>query len=198
MSTYSTRKMSGKPTTIKEALAKWEEKSGETVKDAKIVKLFCQLPPIDKMDNALSALSCCEKLSLSTNSIEKIANLNGLKHLKILSLGRNNIKMLTGLDVVGDTLEELWISYNLIEKLKGVNVLRKLKILHMSNNQVKDWNEFTKLNELPYLEDLVFIGNPLHESEELTEFTNSVAKKLPRLKKLDGIPVIRDEDDEDE
>lgn len=36
-------------------------------------------------------------LSLSTNNIEKIANLNGLKNLKILSLGRNKIKTLTGL-----------------------------------------------------------------------------------------------------
>lgn len=48
--------------------------------------------------------------------------------LKILSLARNSIKSLTGLEAVGDTLEELWISYNYIEKLKGINVLKKLKV----------------------------------------------------------------------
>lgn len=59
---------------------------------------------------------------------------------------------------MGDTLEELWISYNLIEKLKGVGVLKKLKVLYMSNNLVKDWTEFSKLQDMPNLEDLVFVG----------------------------------------
>ena len=68
------------------------------------------------------------RLSISTNMIERIANLNGLKNLKILSLGRNCIKNLTGLEVVGDTLEELWISYNYIERLNGITVLKKLKV----------------------------------------------------------------------
>ncbi|XP_015763852.1 PREDICTED: dynein light chain 1, axonemal-like isoform X2 [Acropora digitifera] len=85
------------------------------------------------------------KLSLSTNCIEKIANLNGLRNIKILSLGRNNIKNLNGLEAVADTLQELWVSYNNIEKLKGIGVLKKLKVLYMSNNQVKAWDEFQKL-----------------------------------------------------
>lgn len=76
-------------------------------------------------------------LSLSSNAIDKIANLNGLKKLKILVLSRNNIKNLNGLDAVGDTLEQLWISNNNIEKLKGVHVLKKLKVLYIANNGVK-------------------------------------------------------------
>ncbi|XP_048340350.1 dynein axonemal light chain 1 isoform X3 [Sphaerodactylus townsendi] len=123
-----------KATTIKEALAKWEEKNGQKPSEAKEVKLYAQVPPIEKMDASLSSLVNCEKLSLSTNCIEKIANLNGLKNLRILSLGRNNIKNLNGLEAVGDTLEELWISYNQIEKLRGLHVMKKLKILYMSNN----------------------------------------------------------------
>jgi dynein light chain 1 len=59
---------------------------------------------------------------------------------------------------VGDTLEELWISYNLIEKVKGISVLKKLKVLYMSNNLVKDWTEFNKLQDLPSLEDMLFVG----------------------------------------
>lgn len=55
-------------------------------------------------------------------------------------------------------MEELWISYNLIEKLKGVGVLKKLKVLYMSNNLVKDWMEFNKLQDMPNLEDLLFVG----------------------------------------
>ena len=81
-------------------------------------------------------------------------------------------------------LDELWISYNNIEKLKGIHVLKKLRILYMSNNNVKvtnsayttssnelarlplthsfqDWGEFSKLADLPMLQELTFNGNPL-------------------------------------
>jgi dynein light chain 1 len=187
-----------KATTIKEALTKWEEKHGQKASEATRVELYAQIPPIEKMDASLSTLTACERLSLSTNCIEKIANLNGLKNLKILSLGRNNIKSLTGLEAVGDSLVELWISYNLIEKLKGINVLKKLKVLYMSNNQLKDWGEFQKLAELPLLEDLLLVGNPLEEKHSAEgDWKDQVANRLKKLRKLDGVPVIREEEGEE-
>merc|ERR1712002_640771 len=183
-----------KGTTIKDALLKWEGETGQKASEAEHVKLISQQPSIEKMDASLSTLSMCMKLSLSTNCIEKIANLNGLKNLRVLSLGRNNIKSLTGLEAVGDTLEELWISFNMIEKLKGINVLKKLKILYMSNNLVKDWGEFQKLADLPGLEDLLFVGNPLEEKHTGDgDWREQATKRLPKLKKLDGIPVVREE-----
>ncbi|XP_041823351.1 dynein light chain 1, axonemal [Melanotaenia boesemani] len=186
-----------KATTIKEALSKWEEKSGNKASEAKEIKLYGQMPPIEKMDAFLGTLTNCEKLSLSSNSIEKISSLSGLKNLKILSLGRNNIKSFTGLEAVGDTLEELWISYNLIDKMKGINSMKNLKVLYMSNNLVKDWAEFVKLADLPCLADLVFVGNPLQEkySAEGT-WMDEACKRMPNLKKLDGTPVIKQEMDE--
>ncbi|XP_020516513.1 dynein axonemal light chain 1 [Labrus bergylta] len=187
-----------KATTVKEALAKWGEKSGEQASEATAIKLYGQIPPIEKMDASLSTLTNCEKLSLSTNCIEKITNLNGLKNLKILSLGRNNIKALTGLEAVGETLEELWISYNVIEKLKGIHSMKKLKVLYISNNLVKDWGEFVRLADLPCLADLVFVGNPLEEkySAEGT-WMDEASKRLPKLRKLDGTPVIKEEEEEE-
>ena len=62
----------GKPTTCKDALHRWEEENGEEASSAKEVTLSFQWPPIEKMDNALGTLLKCEKLSLSTNMIEKI------------------------------------------------------------------------------------------------------------------------------
>ncbi|XP_037548723.1 dynein axonemal light chain 1 [Nematolebias whitei] len=144
------------------------------------------------MDSSLSSLTSCEKLSLSTNCIEKISNLNGFKNLRILSLSRNNIKTLAGLEAVGHTLDELWISYNLIEKLKGINSMMKLKVLYMSNNLVKDWAEFVRLADLPCLAELIFVGNPLQE-RHVSEgnWMEEACKKLPNLKKLDGTVVIK-------
>ncbi|NXG28137.1 DNAL1 protein, partial [Dromaius novaehollandiae] len=170
-----------------------EEKTGQKASEAKEVKLYGQIPPVERMDESLSMLVNCEKLSLSTNCIERIANLNSLKNLRILSLGRNNIKNLNGLEAVADTLEELWISYNFIEKLRGIRVMKKLKVLYMSNNLVKDWGKaglfFVRLAELPLLEDLVFVGNPLQEkyaSDQKNSWIEEASKRVPKLKKLDG------------
>jgi dynein light chain 1 len=129
------------------------------------------MPPIAKLDASLSTLKKCKKLSLSTNTIDKITSVSGMdrceaaaasspppvllpapaprgsraavappsvltagnapRSLEILSLGRNNIKKIEGLDGVADTLKELWISYNNIEKLAGVEKLKALEILYL-------------------------------------------------------------------
>lgn len=45
--------------------------------------------------------------------------------------------------------------------------------------------------DLPVLEELVFVGNPLEEKETAEgTYRDNVAKKLPKLKKLDGICII--------
>nr|XP_012226291.1 PREDICTED: dynein light chain 1, axonemal-like [Linepithema humile] len=206
-----------KATTCKEAIQRWEEKTGLVASEQKEIILSFQWPPIERMDNSLATLTnvefviflcinlkylyasyiiqiiflnVCRKLSLSTNMIEKISGINSLKYLKILSLSRNNIKTFSGLEAIGDHLEELWISYNLIEKIKGVNVLKALKVLYMGNNLVKDWAEFNRLQEIPNLQDLLFINNPICENMDPESWRTQVIRRLPGLKKLDAIPIV--------
>lgn len=109
------------------------------------------------MDNSLNELRECEyfiylfiyfnyrQLSLSTNSIDRMIALPGMKSLRILSLGRNQIRRIEKLEDVSDTLEELWLSYNLITSLSGINILRNLTTLYMSNNKISNWSEIQKL-----------------------------------------------------
>lgn len=52
--------MALKPTTCKEAIARWEKEKGEVAADAKVIELQFQWPPIEKMDGALSTLVSCE------------------------------------------------------------------------------------------------------------------------------------------
>ena len=103
------------PTTIKVALKKWEEANGKKAAEANEIKLIGLYPPIEKLDGPFHILINCEKLSLSTNMIVNIQNLQVLKNLRILSLGRNLIKSLQGIEGVSDTHEQLWISYNNID-----------------------------------------------------------------------------------
>ncbi|KAK3741832.1 hypothetical protein RRG08_018532 [Elysia crispata] len=179
--------------TIKDALKQMEDDTGVKAKDAKVVKLIGKIPMIDKMDASLSQLEVCEQLSLSTNRIEKIANLNGLKKLTILSLGRNAIKSLAGVEALNDTLVQLWCSYNLIDKFKGVTAMKKLKVLHMAHNKVADIGEVAKLSSITTLEDVLLIGNPVEEAKsEEGVWLTEVKKKVPKLKKLDGIMLVGD------
>ncbi|CAG0881961.1 unnamed protein product, partial [Cyprideis torosa] len=185
--------------TIKDAFKRWEEiNEGEEITEAAEVKLNGMYPPVEKMDSSLGSLVNVEyvlyvlKLSLSTNMVDKITGLQGLKNLRILSLGRNYIKSFSGLEAVAETLEQLWISYNQIEKLKGVQNLKNLRVLYMSNNLVKDWAEFDRLKELPKLEDLVFENNPLQ-----LRYMNwhdwcllGVLPRLPALVMLEGKPTV--------
>lgn len=174
-------------TSIRDALKAWSAKNNEEdPSTAKKVSLICQMPPIKKMDNKLTELTACEHLSLSTNAIERIAPLAGLKNLKILSLGRNNIKRFEKLEDVAGSLEELWMSYNSIEKLDGLSGMRKLRLIYLSNNSIKSFDELSKLRDLPALEELLLVGNPMYEGLSKEQRRLEVIKRLPKLKKLDA------------
>lgn len=189
-----------KATTIKDALKKLEETRGVNTAELDKVELYGQCPPIEKMDATLSTLKACKHLALSTNSIEKISSLSGMDNLRILSLGRNLLKKIENVEVVAETLEELWLSYNQIEKLSGVEKLGQLRVLFLSNNKIKDWTEIDRLAAAERLEDLLLVGNPLYndykDNNTLAEYRVEVLKRLPNLKKLDGIPVDVDERDQ--
>ncbi|KAF5922879.1 hypothetical protein HPG69_013224 [Diceros bicornis minor] len=182
-----------------------EEKTSQKPSEAKEIKLYAQIPPIEKMDASLSTLANCEKLedivfrkkqhkelkwTVAILSSDQFGKRKKMFYLAFLMRKNSHTAFsspASGQEAVGDTLEELWISYNFIEKLKGIHVMKKLKILYMSNNLVKDWAEFVKLAELPCLEDLVFVGNPLEEKHSAEgNWIEEATKRVPKLKKLDG------------
>ena len=84
--------------------------------------------------------------------------LPGLKALKILSVGRNNLKKIDGSLAAdhGNTLEQLWASYNKI----GIDKLTALTTLYMSNNKISSFDEMAKLSDLTELRDVLFV--PAH------------------------------------
>ena len=97
------------------------------------------------MDKSFATLKQCEHLSLSTNMIDRMSSLAGMTKLKILSIGRNNIKKIEKLEDVASTLEQLWISYNQISSLDGLSSLENLTTLYMSNNAIKSFSELNHL-----------------------------------------------------
>ncbi|GBP65341.1 Dynein light chain 1, axonemal [Eumeta japonica] len=50
------------------------------------------------------------------------------------------------------------------------------------------------VQELPHLDDLLFVGNPLYDACELEAWRAEAARRLPALGKLDGETVLREDD----
>ena len=125
-------------TSFAKAIQQWEEANGKNASSADIIKLNFTIPPIDKLDSQIiQTLISCKQLSLSTNSIERMVPITSLKNLQILSLGRNQIKKIYGLEDVGSNLRELWISYNNIDKLDGIAPhCTALEVLYIGHNRV--------------------------------------------------------------
>ena len=174
-------------TSISNALKAWEAKEeGRVAVEAVKLELYQQNPPIAKMDATLNTCVECEHLALSTNTIDRMVPLAGMSKLRILSLGRNNIKKIEHLDANAGTLEELWLSYNQIMSLDCLDSLTNLAVLYLSNNNIKHWAELDKLASLPNLKEVLFIGNPIYEEFSKEMARVEVLKHLPNLVKLDG------------
>merc|ERR1719460_2073456 len=150
------------------------------------------------MDSSLNQLVNVKKLSLSTNCIDKMISLPALKNLEILSLGRNMIKKIAGLEEVGATLRELWLSYNQISALDGLQPCIKLTTLFMSNNKIKDWGELLKLQGNPELTSILLKNNPIYEGLTKKESRHQVVEQLPKISNVDGDMITGADDDEDD
>jgi len=197
-------------TSIKDALVKFAEKYTVEEGDDRIrnpgppwaapvvavesekVLLFGMMPPIAKMDNTLSTLKAAKHISLSSNNIERVTGLKGCESCEILSLGRNQLKKLDGVEDVAETLQELWVSYNLLQSLKGIEKLGKLRVLYATQNLIAKLTELDALKESKTLEELTLIGNPVW-NEHPEDFREHIAGRCPWLKKLDGSPLTEEE-----
>ena len=143
----------------------------------------------------LNSFAACTKLSLSSNFIVKIPDIH-LKNLEILSLGRNKIKVIRGLDFVGNTLKQLWISYNEIDKLDGLQALLKLEVFYVGNNNIAKVDELNKLSHLTNLVDVVFKGNifaiqdgNINKPVDRTDrdvYKEDIRKRIPSVQMIDG------------
>ncbi|CAK0824064.1 unnamed protein product [Prorocentrum cordatum] len=192
-------------TNCQKAIQIWSEKNeGANPEEAEVVKLLCLSPPIEKMDSSLNQLVNVRHLALSTNCIDKMISLPALKNIQILSLGRNVIKKIAGLEEIGATLQELWLSYNSISTLDGLQPCSKLHTLFMSNNKIKDRghlairSEIEKLQANPELASVLFLGNPMYEGLSKKQARIKVKEALQEVKTVDGEMITGDDMDDDE
>ncbi|XP_044728188.1 dynein axonemal light chain 1-like [Chrysoperla carnea] len=147
---------------IKDKIAEYQQKNPnvklENMKEVDFT-LRAGSPAIDKLDASIAVFKNCQKLSLSTNLIEKITAMNGTR---------------------------------------GIDNLKKLKVLYVAYNNIKKWDEFERFCNLPLLEDFIFIGNPLYDTIDPAKYTKEITKRIPTLKVLEGVPVLGDDESDDD
>jgi dynein light chain 1 len=180
---------------ITKAIANWEaddRNEGKKLADQEVVDLIFR--SIDNLDTSINTLTNCRFLSLSSNLIIRIPELN-LPRLERLSLGRNRIKKISGLSFVSPTLKELWISYNEITTLEGIKECTKLEVLYIGNNLIGSINELNVIAQLDQIQHAVFKNNPFvldggnvlkPVEKPYTETIPEITKKIPSLITYDG------------
>ena len=77
--------------------------------------------------------------------IDCMVPLTGMSELRILSLGRNNLRKLEKLEDVAGSLQQLRLSDNRITSLDGIACLVNLTTLYASNNLINSFSELDKL-----------------------------------------------------
>ena len=180
---------------LTKAIAMWEadeKNEGKKISEQEDVDLIFR--SIDNLDTSINTLTNCRLLSLSSNLIIRIPELN-LPRLERLSLGRNRIKKISGLSFVAPTLKQLWISYNEITSLEGIKECLKLEILYIGNNNIASINELNVIEKLDQITDVVFKNNPFAldggdvkkpVEKSIHEIVPLVYAKIPSLVKYDG------------
>ncbi|ODV83301.1 hypothetical protein CANARDRAFT_203385 [[Candida] arabinofermentans NRRL YB-2248] len=143
---------------------------------------------ITRLEN-LNNLSNLRVLSIQSNGISKLENLEGLVNLEELYLSHNNLTELEGLDNLKN-LNTLDITSNKISKLSNLSHLTKLTDLWCSYNLLSSFENISEqLGKLPELETVYFEGNPLQLNGPAV-YRRKVKLALgPSLKKIDAMYI---------
>jgi dynein light chain 1 len=181
--------------TANQALAEWTKAHpDQRLEEIEEISLQFQAPPIKTMTERLAQLANCKKLSISTNNIEEIGFLP--PRVEILAIGRNMLKRLDKVDRAAATLQQLWMSYNNVKSFAPLVACKRLRVLYAAYNNIDKLSEIERLGQLPNLEDIVLIGNPIMlDLTKKGSYRQEMLKRLNKLQVLDGNSELhRDED----
>ncbi|KAH0794003.1 dynein light chain [Histomonas meleagridis] len=177
--------------TANQALQIWaQQHPDERLEEVEEVGLQAQNPPIKTMTERIAQLANCKKLLISTNNIEEIQFLP--PRIEILSIGRNMLKRLDKIEKAAATLQQLWMSYNNVKSFAPLVQCKRLRVLYAAHNNISQLSEIDRLGQLPNLEDIVLIGNPLYNDlNKKGTYRQEILRRLKKLQVLDGVALTQ-------
>lgn len=113
------------------------------------------------IDRAVHFLPAVNSIDLSHNSVSHIVHLQDCVSLFELNLSHNRISVLSNCDRILGNICRLILSHNNIESLDGLNKLYALERIDLARNAISDMAEVDCLCNLPNLEMVTLLGNPM-------------------------------------
>ena len=159
----------------------------------------CGLKAMDV--HALTHCVDLEELNLSSNDIERVEGLRGLKNLKSLNLASNAITCAVGLREAPTSLEKVNLANNRISSLHGLcrddGLEWGIRVLDVRGNDIARFQELRALAELTRLESLRLrttddgsvIGEETNTVCNVGSYRLTIASLVPWLNHLDGVVV---------
>ena len=112
--------------------------------------------------------------------------MQSLPNLVTLILSFNEIEEIEGL-LSNSKLQKLDLNHNFVKQIKSMQSQTELVYLDLRHNWVEDFNQLDHLvDNCTNLEELGFKCNP---ASTKSHYRASIFKKLPNLKKLDGLQL---------
>ena len=146
--------------------------SGNQVQDLSPLKDLQQLQRLDFSSNQVRHLSPLkdlqrlQKLYFSNNQVQDLSPLKSLQQLQKLYFSNNQVQDLNAIKGLYN-LQELYFFRNQVQNLQPIKSLNNLRELDCSFNQIQgiDWS---LLQQLPYLNMLILINNPVQNIPKQT------------------------------
>ncbi|KAG8193336.1 hypothetical protein JTE90_022966 [Oedothorax gibbosus] len=156
---------------------------------------------LSKIDASIKLLPNVQHLDLSHNFIHKIENLESLSDLSVLILSHNRISQLDSLHTYLGNIHVLNLSSNFIQSLHGLSKLFSVSELILENNRISSMSELKHLSQLPCLEVLNLLNNPVTFTvdyrPQLLLILNSIASEIildgqkATEKEIDTVSVLQ-------
>lgn len=144
-------------------------------------------------------------ISLQSNRITKIENLEGCPKLEELYISDNGLTKIEGLEPLAN-LRVFDCANNQIERIENVKHLANLEEFWFNNNNLKQWEDIEVLKDLPKLKCLYMEQNPIYylknvkpdpmaldpSQQELTPaYRRKIIFTLPNLEQLDATLISK-------
>lgn len=144
-------------------------------------------------------------LSLQSNRITKIENLDNCTCLEEFYISDNGLTKIEGLNSLVN-LRVFDCANNQIERIENIQNLKCLEEFWFNGNNLSKWEDIDRLNELPSLKCLYMEQNPLYytnntkptaistnsSSQEVNPaYRRKIIFSLPRLEQLDATLISK-------
>ena len=139
----------------------------------------------------LHRLPSLKALFMQNNDVSTLEGFEEFPSLIELVLDRNKVKYIAEKDLTSlKNILELHLEENRLKFLPDLSGLVSLHRLFLGNNRIHDLKELAKLTDLPFLNEVSFINNPVSRK---ANYTTSLIQAVPHIRVIDRCDIPSEE-----